>query len=102
MMGDELPPKRSPDKNQRLFMINSIYHVKYSARNSLDRPKHFQSFAINFNLRPTRFASLESRRIHILEIIMYCGCILQRRWIELKPIIKELTSFWRTSAISRK
>ena len=27
--GDELLPERSPDKNQRLVMINGIYHVKY-------------------------------------------------------------------------
>ena len=35
MMRDELLPNRSPDKNQRLVMINGIYHVKYSVRNSL-------------------------------------------------------------------
>ena len=35
MMGDELLPKRSPDKNQRLVMINDIYHGKYSVINSL-------------------------------------------------------------------
>ena len=26
-MGDELLPKRSPDRNQRLLLINGIYHV---------------------------------------------------------------------------
>ena len=31
MMGDELLPKRSPNKNQRLAMINIISRVKYSA-----------------------------------------------------------------------
>ena len=36
MMGDGLLSKRSPDKNQRLAMINGIYHVKHSVRNSLD------------------------------------------------------------------
>ena len=30
MIGDELLPKRSPDKNQRLFMISGIYHVRYT------------------------------------------------------------------------
>ena len=44
MGGDELLPKRSPDKNQRLFMINGTYHVKYSVRNSLDKLKRFQQF----------------------------------------------------------
>ena len=34
MLGDELIPKRSPDKYQRLIMIKDIYHVKYSVRNS--------------------------------------------------------------------
>ena len=42
MMGDKILPKRSPNKHQRLVMINSIYHVKYSVRNSLDEHKHFQ------------------------------------------------------------
>ena len=39
MMGDELLSKRSPDKNQRFFMINSIYHiyhVKYSTTKEAD------------------------------------------------------------------
>ena len=27
-----------------IFTINSIYHVKYSVRNSLDKNKHFQFF----------------------------------------------------------
>ena len=31
MMGGELLPKRSPDKDQRLVTINGIYHVKYSS-----------------------------------------------------------------------
>ena len=44
MYGDELLPKRSHDKNQRLVMINGIYHIKYSARNSLDKLKHTQQF----------------------------------------------------------
>ena len=44
MMGDELLPKRIPDKNQRLVVINSICHVKYSIRNSLDKLKHIQQF----------------------------------------------------------
>ena len=35
VMGDELLPKSSPVKNQRLIMINGIYHAKYSVRNSL-------------------------------------------------------------------
>ena len=37
MMGVELLSKPSPDKNQRRVMINGIYHVKYSVRNSLDK-----------------------------------------------------------------
>ena len=41
MMGDELLPKRSLDKNQRLVMINGVDHVKYSVRNSLDKLKRF-------------------------------------------------------------
>ena len=41
-MGDELLPKRSPDKHLRLVLINDIYHVKYSVRNSLG--KRFQSY----------------------------------------------------------
>ena len=28
-MGDEILLKCSPDKNQRLVVINGIYHVKY-------------------------------------------------------------------------
>ena len=44
MMGDELLPKRSPDKNQRLVMINGIYHVNYSVRNSLDKLERIQQF----------------------------------------------------------
>ena len=38
MMGDD---DGSPDKNQRLVLINDkgIYHVKYSVRNSLDKLK---------------------------------------------------------------
>jgi len=43
MMRDELFPKRSPDKNQRLVMINGIYHVKYNVRNSLDKLERFQT-----------------------------------------------------------
>ena len=41
MMGDELLPKRSPDKNQRLVMINDkgLYHVKYKEENSERRKK---------------------------------------------------------------
>ena len=35
MMRDKLLPKRSPDKYQRFVTISGIYHVKYSARNSL-------------------------------------------------------------------
>ena len=41
-MGDELLSKRSPDKYQRLVMINGIYHVKYNVPNSFDKHKHFQ------------------------------------------------------------
>ena len=37
MMGDELLPKRSLSKYQRLVMINGIYHGKNSVRNSLDK-----------------------------------------------------------------
>ena len=44
MMGDELFLKRSPDKNQRLVIINGIYHVRFSARNSLDEPEGIQQF----------------------------------------------------------
>ena len=40
-MGDEFLPKHSPDKNQRLVVINSIYYVKYNVRNSLDKVKCF-------------------------------------------------------------
>ena len=38
--------KRSPDKNQRLVLLNDkgIYHVKYSVRNSLDKRKKIQSY----------------------------------------------------------
>ena len=35
MMGDELLPKRSPDKNQRLILINSVYRVENNASNKL-------------------------------------------------------------------
>ena len=45
MMGDKLLLKRNPDKNQRLVMINGIYHVKYSARNSVDKLERYQSKA---------------------------------------------------------
>ena len=31
----------SLDQNQRLVVINGIYRVKYSVRNSLDKHKHF-------------------------------------------------------------
>ena len=40
-MGDELLPKHSPDKNQRLITINDIYHIQNNFRNSLDKLKHF-------------------------------------------------------------
>ena len=43
-MGDELLLKRSPDKYKMLVMINGIYHVKYSVRNSLDKLKLIQQF----------------------------------------------------------
>ena len=43
MMGDELLLKHSPDKTQRLVMINSIYDLKYSVRNSLDKLKNIFS-----------------------------------------------------------
>ena len=39
MMRDELLPKCSLDKYQRLVIISCIYHVKYSVRNSLDKLK---------------------------------------------------------------
>ena len=39
MMGDELLPKRSPNRDQRLVIIHGIYHGKYSVRNSLDKLK---------------------------------------------------------------
>ena len=40
-----LLPKRSPDKSQRLVMMNDerIYHVKYSGRNSFVKRKQFES-----------------------------------------------------------
>ena len=41
-MGNELLLKCSPDKNQGLFTIDSIYHVKYSVRNGNDKLKRFQ------------------------------------------------------------
>ena len=44
MMGDELLPRRSPDKNQRPVVINGIYHVKYSVRNSLVKLELIQQF----------------------------------------------------------
>ena len=45
MIGDEFLPKRSPDKYQRLVMVNykGIYQVEYSVRNSLDKLKHFNN-----------------------------------------------------------
>ena len=42
MMAGEFLPKSSPKKYQRLVMINTTYHIKYSVRNSLDKPKHIQ------------------------------------------------------------
>ena len=39
-----LHTKRSPDKNHRLVMMNGIYHVKYSVRNSLDKLERSQQF----------------------------------------------------------
>ena len=50
-MRNELLPKRSPDKNQRLVMLNDIYHVKYIVRNSLDKLKHFQTFPLLNHLK---------------------------------------------------
>ena len=47
LMGDELLPKRSPDKNQ---MHNGIYHV----RNSLDKRKDFQLLWSIFSERLVR------------------------------------------------
>ena len=39
MMGYELLSKHSPDKNPKLVVINGVYRVKYSVRNSLDKLK---------------------------------------------------------------
>ena len=47
MMGDELLPKRSPEKHQRLVMISSFYHVEYSVRNSLDKLERIALVDIN-------------------------------------------------------
>ena len=41
MMGDDLLSKRSPDKNSWLVMINGLYNVKPSVRNSLDKLERF-------------------------------------------------------------
>ena len=35
MLGDELLPKQTQDKYQRLVMIYGIYRIKYSVRNSV-------------------------------------------------------------------
>ena len=45
MMGDELLPKRSPDKNRGLVMIKGIYHIEYSVRSSLGKLKRFHQRA---------------------------------------------------------
>ena len=42
MMGDELLPKRNPGKYQRIVTISGINHVKYSVKNSLDKPEPIQ------------------------------------------------------------
>ena len=47
MIGDELLLEHSPGKYQRLVMINSIYHVYYSVRNSLDKLEGTHQFIFN-------------------------------------------------------
>ena len=51
-MGDKPLPKRSPGKYQRLVMIRSIYHVKYSVRNSLDKLEHIHCLMKGDELLP--------------------------------------------------
>ena len=45
--------RNSLDKNQRLVIINGIFHVKYSFRNSLDKYKHFQSYKYDMFIKHT-------------------------------------------------
>ena len=46
MMGDDLLPKYSPDKNLRLILINGTYHFKHSVGNSLDNVERVYLIAI--------------------------------------------------------
>ena len=65
VLGDEILPKRSPNGNQRLVMINGICHVLYSVRNSLDQLEHFQ---------------------------WYCGLLwLELLWLELRLTLVDAT-----------
>ena len=63
------------DKNQRLVVINNIYHVKYSARNSIDKPERFQLYHwYNFNLH----FYLYYNNYH-LSVISWASCPLRYR-----------------------
>ena len=64
-MGDEHLPKRSPDKNPKLVMINSIYNVKYSVRNSLDNLKDIHCLMMGNELLPKRSPDINLRLVMI-------------------------------------
>ena len=78
MMGGELLPKRSPDKNQRLFMINGIYYFKYPVRNSLPFIKcddQLDSMFVNF-IWKSCCSSVEFNALtYHFFIMMYIFCL---------------------------
>ena len=85
MMADELLPKRKPDKTQRLVVINSIYHVKYSVRNNLDKLKRIQQFMIEDELLP-KFISGKYQRLVIISGIYHVKYSIRNSLDKLKRI----------------
>ena len=74
----------SPDQNQRLVMINCIYRVKYSVRNSLDKLNVFSNLyslqgrmkhlKLGGNFKGTFFIKLKGQLLKIKRALL---CLLQ-------------------------
>ena len=62
MKGEELLPRRSPIKIKRLVLINSIYHVKYSVRNSLDKNQRLVKINSIYHVKYSVRNSLDKRK----------------------------------------
>ena len=72
------------DKNRRLVMINSICHVKYSVRNSLDKLERFQG-------KSNQNVCTETMLTQILEVFANIGASL---------IWPHSSLAWQTSFVS--